>query len=207
MAACSCSPGQDSTGQANIRAPSPPWQIQGQDRLYRRRALRRRRSRTTEFRPDPSGDRWRARRAPRLFAFDLLHLSGWDVSSLPLIRRKELLEPLITNKPGLQFNGHDTGDGELILKHAAKLGFEGVVSKTIDAPYAPETAACGARPKRSIARSSSSSDGQIQKDHGLISEHYFSATTAMTASLSMPAALARECPTRFLRICDSALTR
>jgi ATP-dependent DNA ligase len=31
----------------------------------------------------------------------------------------------------------ETGDGELILKHAGKLGFEGVVSKTIDAPYAP----------------------------------------------------------------------
>jgi DNA ligase D-like protein (predicted ligase) len=71
------------------------------------------------------------------YAFDLLHLAGWDVSSLPLVRRKELLEPLVANKPGLQFNGHDTGDGELILQHAGKLGFEGVVSKTIDAPYAP----------------------------------------------------------------------
>ena len=71
------------------------------------------------------------------YAFDLLHLDGWDVSSLPLIERKALLEPLVANKPGLQFNGHDTGDGELILKHAGKLGFEGVVSKTIDAPYAP----------------------------------------------------------------------
>ncbi len=30
-----------------------------------------------------------------------------------------------------------TGDGELTLKHAGKLGFEGAVSKTIDAPYAP----------------------------------------------------------------------
>jgi ATP-dependent DNA ligase len=29
------------------------------------------------------------------------------------------------------------GDGELILKHAGELGFDGVVSKTIDAPYAP----------------------------------------------------------------------
>jgi ATP-dependent DNA ligase len=56
---------------------------------------------------------------------------------LSLIERKALLEPLVANKPGLQFNGHDTGDGELILKHAGKLGFEGVVSKTIDAPYAP----------------------------------------------------------------------
>jgi ATP-dependent DNA ligase len=44
---------------------------------------------------------------------------------------------LVANKPGLQFNGHDTGDGALILQHAGKLGFEGVVSKTIDAPYAP----------------------------------------------------------------------
>jgi DNA ligase D-like protein (predicted ligase) len=71
------------------------------------------------------------------YAFDLLHLGGWDISGLSLIERKELLLPLVTNKPGLQFNGHDTGDGELILKHAGKLRFEGVVSKTIDAPYAP----------------------------------------------------------------------
>jgi DNA ligase D-like protein (predicted ligase) len=71
------------------------------------------------------------------YAFDLLHLGGWDISGLTLIERKKLLEPLVSNKPGLQYNGHDTGDGELILKHAGKLGFEGVVSKTIDAPYAP----------------------------------------------------------------------
>jgi DNA ligase D-like protein (predicted ligase) len=62
------------------------------------------------------------------YAFDLLHLDGLDVSGLPLVERKALLEPLIANKPG---------NGELILKHAGKLGFEGVVSKTIDAPYAP----------------------------------------------------------------------
>jgi bifunctional non-homologous end joining protein LigD len=71
------------------------------------------------------------------YAFDLLHIGGWDVSGLSLVERNALLEPLVSNKPGLQFNGHDAGDGELILKHAGKLGFEGVVSKTIDAPYAP----------------------------------------------------------------------
>jgi bifunctional non-homologous end joining protein LigD len=71
------------------------------------------------------------------YAFDLLHLDGQDTSRLPLMERKALLEPLVANKPGLQFNGHDTGDGELILKHAGKLGFEGVVSKSIDASYAP----------------------------------------------------------------------
>ena len=71
------------------------------------------------------------------YAFDLLHLDGQDVSALPLIERKALLEPLVAGKLGLQFNGHEAGDGELILKHAGKLGFEGVVSKTLDAPYAP----------------------------------------------------------------------
>jgi DNA ligase D-like protein (predicted ligase) len=71
------------------------------------------------------------------YAFDLLHLDGRDVAMLTLIERKALLEPLVTGKLGLQFNGHETGDGGLILKHAGKLGFEGVISKTIDAPYAP----------------------------------------------------------------------
>ena len=37
------------------------------------------------------------------YAFDLLHLDGQDVSGLPLIERKALLEPLIADKPGLQF--------------------------------------------------------------------------------------------------------
>jgi bifunctional non-homologous end joining protein LigD len=81
------------------------------------------------------------------YAFDLLHPDGRDVSGLPLIEREALLEPLVAGKLGLQFNGHAMGNGELILKHAGKLGFEGVVSKTIDAPYrAGKPAAYGAKP-------------------------------------------------------------
>src|SRR5271165_1480416 len=71
------------------------------------------------------------------YVFDLLHLDGRDTASLPLIERKALLQPLVADVPGLQFNDHETGDGELIRRHAGQLGFEGVVSKTIDAPYAP----------------------------------------------------------------------
>ena len=54
------------------------------------------------------------------YAFDLLHLDGRDISGLQLIERKALLEPLLANKPGLQFNGHEKGDGELILEHAGQ---------------------------------------------------------------------------------------
>ena len=69
--------------------------------------------------------------------FDLLHLDGRDIASLPLIERKALLEPLVAAIPGLQFNGHETGDGELIRRRAGQLGHEGVVFKMINAPYAP----------------------------------------------------------------------
>jgi ATP-dependent DNA ligase len=90
------------------------------------------------------------------YAFDLSHINGWDFSKLPLVKRKALLEPLVTNKLGLQFNGHYTGDVELILKHVGKLGFEGVVSKTNRrAICTPETAAYGAKPKRLTGKSSS----------------------------------------------------
>jgi ATP-dependent DNA ligase len=79
----------------------------------------------------------RARSSARLLRFRPSASRRRDTASLPLIDRKALLEPLIADIPGLQFNGHETGDGELIRKHAGQLGLEGVVSKTIDAPYAP----------------------------------------------------------------------
>jgi DNA ligase D-like protein (predicted ligase) len=71
------------------------------------------------------------------YAFDLLHLNGRDTAALPLVERKALLEPIVAGIPGLQFNGHEIGDGELVRSHACQLGFEGIVSKTADAPYAP----------------------------------------------------------------------
>jgi DNA ligase D-like protein (predicted ligase) len=138
------------------------------------------------------------------YAFDLLHVGGWDISSLQLIERKALLEPLVANKPGLQFNGHETGDGELILKHAGKLGFEGVVSKTNDAPYAPGNRGLW-RKAKALNRQEfvivGWSDPEGSRPHlGRCSW----AITRMTASSSMPAALARGCPSTFLPICAAA---
>jgi bifunctional non-homologous end joining protein LigD len=121
------------------------------------------------------------------YAFDLLHVGGWDVSSLQLIERRALLEPLVANKPGLQFNGHEAGDGELILKHAGKLGFEGV-SKTIDAPYAPLV-------------------GPTRRDRGRISGRSCSAITPMTGSSFTPAAWEQECRSRCSPICGADWTR
>ena len=120
------------------------------------------------------------------YAFDLLHLGGWDISSLPLIDRKALLEPLLAGKPGLQFNGHETGDGGVILTHAAKLGFEGVVSKTVDAPYAPGNRGLWRKAKCLNRQEFVVVGWSDPEGRGLTSGRCCSATMPMTASSSTP---------------------
>jgi hypothetical protein len=141
------------------------------------------------------------------YVLDLLHLDGRDLSRLPLIERKAVLAPLIADKPGLQFNGHETGDGELVLEHAGKLDFEGVVSKTIDAPMRQETAASGAKPNGLTARSSSSSAGPTRRERAPISGRCCWATSLTTASSSTLGAWARGCPSKCSPISDAAWIR
>jgi ATP-dependent DNA ligase len=140
------------------------------------------------------------------YAFDLLHLGGWDISGLSLIERKGLLEPLVKNKPDLQFNGHDAGDGELILKHAGKLGFEGVVSKTIDAPYAPGNRGLWSKAKALNRQEFVIVGWSDPEGSRRIWERCCLATMRMTASSFTPAAWARGCRTRCSPICGGVST-
>lgn len=64
------------------------------------------------------------------YAFDLLHLDGRDIARLPLGERKALLQPLVTGRPGIQFNEHIASAGENVRKHACGLGLEGIVVKS-----------------------------------------------------------------------------
>jgi ATP-dependent DNA ligase len=87
-------------------------------------------------------------------------------------------------------NGHEIGDGEFILKHAGKLGFEGVVSKTIDAPYAPGNRGLWRKAKWLNRQEFvvGWSDPEGSRPH---SGRCCLATTPTTASSSMPPAWAR----------------
>lgn len=70
------------------------------------------------------------------YAFDLMHLDGYDLTAVPLIKRKELLEQLLADQPGiLRYSGHFGENGALVLRHACRLSLEGVVSKLRDGPY------------------------------------------------------------------------
>jgi len=70
------------------------------------------------------------------YAFDLLHLDGRDLKSLPLIQRKAALQTLLGNRHGaLRLSESLTEPGPSLLKHACKMGLEGIISKLADAPY------------------------------------------------------------------------
>lgn len=72
------------------------------------------------------------------YAFDLLHLDGEDLRDEPLFARKERLEALLQQAPEegpLRFSEHFVEPGAAMLRHACRIGLEGVVSKRRDAPY------------------------------------------------------------------------
>ena len=72
----------------------------------------------------------------KFYAFDLLHLDGTNLADLPLTRRKDALARLLHRQPDpLRFSESLTEPGTTLLRHACKLGLEGIVSKIADAPY------------------------------------------------------------------------
>ena len=88
----------------------------------------------------PSFDRIRYRRhdgSVFLYAFDLIELNGDDLRRDPLEVRKATLASILAKAaPGLRFNEHlEHEDGEIVFRHACKLGLEGIVSKRKDSPY------------------------------------------------------------------------
>jgi bifunctional non-homologous end joining protein LigD len=74
------------------------------------------------------------------YAFDLLWRDG-DLRKLPQIERKQALLDLLAEndiEAPVVFSEHLTGDGQEMFEHAAKLGWEGIVSKKADGPYRSE---------------------------------------------------------------------
>jgi bifunctional non-homologous end joining protein LigD len=71
-----------------------------------------------------------------LYAFDLLEHDGEDLRPRPLSDRKARLARLLARPPaGIVYNEHTEEDGAVVFRHACKLGFEGIVSKRLSAPY------------------------------------------------------------------------
>ncbi len=75
-----------------------------------------------------------------LYLFDIVHLDSTDLSRVPLIHRKELLESLINDRTDsntsiIRYSEHIIGNGPLVYDHACRHGLEGVIAKKVDSPY------------------------------------------------------------------------
>jgi bifunctional non-homologous end joining protein LigD len=81
----------------------------------------------------------RATRAARnaiLYAFDLLYFDGHDLTGVELSTRRHLLNGLLENADGaIRLSEEIEGDGEALLKHACKLGLEGIIAKDKNKVY------------------------------------------------------------------------
>jgi bifunctional non-homologous end joining protein LigD len=72
------------------------------------------------------------------FLFDLLYLDGEDLHAQPLIERKARLATLLSNVSSpLQYSDHQIGHGRAFHEKACAMSLEGIVSKRVDAAYAP----------------------------------------------------------------------
>jgi DNA ligase D-like protein (predicted ligase) len=71
-----------------------------------------------------------------LYLFDLLYLDRWDISGLPLRARKGLLRSQFDFADLLRFTQHRNEQGEALYQRACRKGWEGLIAKRADSPYA-----------------------------------------------------------------------
>lgn len=77
-------------------------------------------------------------RALLFYAFDLLHLDGYDLTRAKLVDRKSTLEQLLAGLPSagrIRFADHIVGRGPSFYAEACRMGLEGIISKRADQPY------------------------------------------------------------------------
>ena len=80
----------------------------------------------------------RGERPVRVFfyVFDLLHLAGRDTTSLGLRTRKALLRRAFVLRDPIRLTSHRNRDGEALYHDACRRGWEGVIAKRAESPYA-----------------------------------------------------------------------
>ncbi|MHB1946980.1 MAG: DNA ligase D [Gammaproteobacteria bacterium] len=74
------------------------------------------------------------------YIFDLIYYDKFNLTSLKLTERKNILQQLLLNQDNtiLRYSDHVTGSGEKIFAKSCKLGLEGIISKEVDSHYTQE---------------------------------------------------------------------
>lgn len=71
------------------------------------------------------------------YVFDLLYLNGFDLRTLPLLTRKEILKSIVpeSRHSKIRFSDHIEEHGIAFFKEAEKNHLEGIIGKREDSPY------------------------------------------------------------------------
>lgn len=69
------------------------------------------------------------------YLFDLLYLDGYDLRSLPLLQRKELLQKLLPKNQYLKYSDHIDTNGKKAFEFAKAKNLEGVMAKRKSSRY------------------------------------------------------------------------
>jgi len=70
------------------------------------------------------------------YLFDLIWFDGYDLSAMPLTARKSVLREACTFDDPIRFSEHLDEEGETAFRAACQKGWEGLVAKRADSPYA-----------------------------------------------------------------------
>jgi bifunctional non-homologous end joining protein LigD len=71
------------------------------------------------------------------YLFDILWLEGYDLTSLPLVERKEILKGIIPDDDIIRFSENFETSATEFLKVAAEMNMEGIMAKKADSVYNP----------------------------------------------------------------------
>jgi bifunctional non-homologous end joining protein LigD len=70
------------------------------------------------------------------FVFDVIWLDGFDLSNVPLLQRKKILQQIIpVENETIKYSDHIIGKGKNFFKMAVKQGLEGIMAKRADSVY------------------------------------------------------------------------
>jgi bifunctional non-homologous end joining protein LigD len=76
-----------------------------------------------------------------VFLFDLLELDGVDMRREPIETRKETFASVLRRVGrGFASTSHFIHSGEVVYRHACKMGLEGIVSKRLGSGYTRQAA-------------------------------------------------------------------
>jgi bifunctional non-homologous end joining protein LigD len=69
------------------------------------------------------------------YVYDLIYLNGHDLTSMPLIERKKVLQSILPDLPNIKFSDHVVESGKAFFEQAQKNKLEGIIAKEAQSPY------------------------------------------------------------------------